>query len=281
MTQPLDIMEYTHCLRPGFTRELIDTLIERRRSVNLFGPPGCGKRRQLEDLRDCRLPETLALLLDLRLYRRNYTGFLTALWRQVPPPGRKTPQTLGQLIGSVQANGQQVLLLFDNFDALLDKADLDPQFNARFHNHLNSIKNHPRIALVCVSAKPHDHSAVLVKGQSCGTSWLGLDKLPLPELSRQELRAEVMRQRPELDDSTAALIAKTVHAKEKNYALLVTILKHWENPGDAGLSVDQRLERWGRLVDAAQGSKRTSGLDRWLKALRQQWATPGQSARSR
>jgi hypothetical protein len=275
MAEPPGDFDCAHCLRPTFTRNLIHTLLNRHRSVNLIGPPGSGKRRLLEDVRDCKPPDTLVLLADLRAYKQSYAGFLGDLWRQISQPNAKTPQELGKLVDKLEDGGHRVLLLLDNFDALLDNPDIDPKFGARFHDHLNSLKNHPRMALACVTVKPHDRSVVLVGGQPHGTSWLDLEKCALPDLSRPELRGEIDRRQPGLDADAAAMIVEAVHGRERACDLLDAILNRLANQEDAGLRLRKRLKKWVKQFDAAQGGVHTGGLYRGLRTLRAWWATAG------
>lgn len=275
MPELSDNLDYAHCLRPTFTRKLVHTLLDRRRSVNLIGPPGCGKRRLLEDVRDCKPPDTLVLLVDLRAYKQSYAGFLGDLQRQCPQPTGKAPQELGKLVAKLEDSGQRVLLLLDNFDALLDNPDIDPKFDARFHDHLNSLKNHVRMALACVTVKPHDRSVVLVGGQPHGTSWLDLEKCPLPDLSRLELRAEIDRRQPGLDADAATMIVEAVRSRERACDLLDAILNRLANQEDANLRLRKRLKKWVKQFDAAQGGIHTGGLYRGLRTLRAWWATAG------
>jgi len=112
------------------------------------------------------------------------------------------PPDLGDLLTKLENSGQWVLLLLDHFDALFSNLDIDPKFDVRFHDHLNSLKNHPRMALACVTVEPHDCSVIFVGGQPCGTSWLDLEKRDLPPLSGPEVRAEILRQQPKPDAET-------------------------------------------------------------------------------
>lgn len=275
MAEPSGNLDYAHCLRPNFTRNLVHALLVRHRSVNLIGPPGCGKRRLLEDLRDCKPPDTLVLLVDLRAYKRSYAGLLGELWRQISQPNASTPQELGDLVAKLEEGGQRVLLLLDNFDALLDNPDIDPKFDTRFHDHLNSLKNHPRMALACVTVKPHDRSVVLVGGQPHGTSWLDLEKCSLPDLSRPELRAEIKRRQPGLGDDAAVMIVEIVVGQKRAYDLLDAILNKLASQEDAGLRLRKRLKKWVKRFDADQGGVHTGGLYRGLRTLRAWWATAG------
>lgn len=265
-----------HCLRPTFTRNLIHTLLERRRSVNLIGPPGCGKRRLLEDVRDCKLPDTLVLLLDLRAHKQSYAGFLDELWRQCPHAnGEAVPPDLGDLLTKLENSGQWVLLLLDHFDALFSNLDIDPKFDVRFHDHLNSLKNHPRMALACVTVEPHDCSVIFVGGQPCGTSWLDLEKRVLPPLSGPEVRAEILRQQSKLDAETAAAIFETVYSHGRSYALLTEILNKWANRESADWPLRKRLEAWRRQFETATNGVCISALHRRRRTFRAWWATAG------
>lgn len=264
MMESSDGLDYAHCLRPIFTRNFIHTLLNRNRSINLIGPPGCGKRRLLEDVRDCKLPDTLALLIDLRSYKQSYAGFLSELWRQCPHANGEAPQDLGKLVAQLEGSGQRVLLLLDHFDALLDNPDLDPKFDAQFHNHLNSLKNHPRMTLACVTVKPHDHSVIFVDAKPRGTSWLDLEQCVLPPLSGSEVRTEIQRRQPGLDVAMVTAIFETVYHRERSYALLNAILNKWANREDTHLPLRKRLETWRRQFEAATNGVHTSRLYRGL-----------------
>ncbi|MEI2769747.1 MAG: hypothetical protein V9G98_03080 [Candidatus Competibacter sp.] len=61
----------------------------------------------------------------------------------VRTPAAKSSQDLGKLVTKLENSGQRVLLLLDHFDALLDNPDIDPKFDARFHDHLNSSQESP------------------------------------------------------------------------------------------------------------------------------------------
>lgn len=276
MTESSDGLDYAHCLRPTFTRNFIHTLLNRNRSINLIGPPGCGKRRLLEDVRDCKLPDTLALLIDLRSYKQSYAGFLSELWRQCPHAnGEAVLPNLGDLVTKLENSGQRVLLLLDHFDALLNNPDIDPKFDAQFHNHLNSLKNHPHMTLACVTVKPHDHSIIFVDAQPHGTSWLDLEQCALPPLSGSEVRTEIQRRQPGLDVAMVTAIFETVYHRERSYALLNAILNKWANREDVHLPLRKRLEEWRRQFETAANGVHISDLHHGRRTMRTWWKVAG------
>jgi ABC-type lipoprotein export system ATPase subunit len=60
-------MQDTHFLRPALTKHIIQRL-QRGESLNLFGKPGIGKTRMLEDIRDAKIDKTFVIIVFFRGY---------------------------------------------------------------------------------------------------------------------------------------------------------------------------------------------------------------------
>ena len=122
-------------LRPQFTTNLIKTL-QQGTSINLIAPPGQGRRRLLEELKNTRLDNTQILLVNMKSYKDNYAEFLRECWQQLGKKG-ESPSDLAHLIKLLEETKKKYILLFYHFDDLLNNARLDPKFNLKFFNNLN------------------------------------------------------------------------------------------------------------------------------------------------
>jgi len=147
---------FADCLRPAFTELLVKKLVAGQ-TINLIGQHGQGRRRTITDLRKW-LPDTLLVLhVDMKSYRQSYAGFIESLWLQTGNSG-EAPDDLARLLKGLQEQTGRILFILHNFDALRSYPDLDPKYNPRFFDHLNSIKNHPDMALLVVSEQEYEPS---------------------------------------------------------------------------------------------------------------------------
>jgi len=179
---------FADCLRPAFTELLVKKLVAGQ-TINLIGQHGQGRRRTISDLRKW-LPDTLLVLhVDMKSYRQSYSGMIEALWLQTGNSG-EAPDDLASLLKGLQEQTGRILFILHNFDALRGYPDLDPKYNPRFFDHLNSIKNRPDMALLVVSEKAH--CAFLQKGDggNLPSSTLSATSLPLSEINHEQLRSE-------------------------------------------------------------------------------------------
>ncbi|MDM8544207.1 hypothetical protein QUF90_24280 [Desulfococcaceae bacterium HSG9] len=74
-------MQDSHFLRPAITALVIKRL-QRGESINLYGEPGIGKTRLLEDIRQSGLADTHIISVSFRGYQYSYDGFCKAVWTE-------------------------------------------------------------------------------------------------------------------------------------------------------------------------------------------------------
>ena len=67
-------MNESHFLRPDFSSLVINRL-HRGQSLNLFGSPGIGKSRLLEDIEKAAIPDTRMIHVSFKGYQYSYQGF--------------------------------------------------------------------------------------------------------------------------------------------------------------------------------------------------------------
>jgi ABC-type molybdate transport system ATPase subunit len=73
---PIEQIDVRHSLRREFTLSIIRSLIHKRISINLIGEKGTGKTRLLEDIINCKLPDTVIVFVNLKSYVDNYKGLV-------------------------------------------------------------------------------------------------------------------------------------------------------------------------------------------------------------
>ena len=121
---PIEQIGVSHCLRREFTLNIIQALIHKRMSINLIGEKGTGKTRILEDIVNCKLPDTTIVFVNLKSYVDNYKGLLREIHSQLEIGG-KVPERLDQLFEGLEKQPMRYLVFLDNYDALLDNPGND------------------------------------------------------------------------------------------------------------------------------------------------------------
>jgi hypothetical protein len=233
---------FDHCLRPEYTQIIVRDL-HRGKSINLIGSEGIGRERLLQDIQQSDLPDTETILINLKSYKESYDALILHIWDLMGKQGKK-PRNLSELIDRAENKNGRVLLLLNNFDALLDNPKADPKFDMRFYDALNYIRNKIHVALLCVTQKPHDQSVVFINGEHHSNSWLDLEKKHLPQLTRQEIGAEIARRGLSLDEAWKEHLTDTVAEASKPYNLLEFLSEKILNGEDGNLPENARLKRW-------------------------------------
>lgn len=232
--------KFAHCLRPLFTENLLKDL-QAGISLNLVGDPGQGRWRLIEDLQKCSLDNTLILAVNMRSYKQSYDGLVNALWQSLGDPAGASD--LGQLLTTLEQRQQQIIFWLHDFDALLNNPDIDPRYNLQFTDTLNSIKNHHRWSLVCVTAQSYRRYVFVIEGKPL-VSPLDLTAKILPKLTFEEIRYELKNRNLPLNSEELALVTKAIHGHDKPYQWLLAIVDNLRNQIDAESSMPLRLEKW-------------------------------------
>jgi len=260
---------YQHCLRPLFTENIVK-ILQRGGSVNLIGDAGQGRGRFLADIEKISLNNTLILKVNMRIYRESYTGFIQALWQQFRGTGRK-PLNLGQLMTQFEKSGKQIWILLHHFDSLLNNQQIDKRFDVTFFNHLNSMRNHAQLSLLCVTRKPHDQSVVFIDNKE-RTSWLDLESKWLPTLTFDEIKYEMRMRHSALSSAELTQICDVVHGHEKPYLLLEFFSDKLKNQENEALDFTQKIKRWKKQFNRGNPKISLRNLVRLLGTL-ETWIT--------
>jgi hypothetical protein len=111
----------------------------------------------------------------------------------------EVPAKLADLFDGVERKSEYFLVFLANYDKLLNNTETDLNYDKQFFNDLNFIKNKDNVSLLCTTCKAHDTFLVYIGGESHGNSWLTLDPLDLPPLTRRQTIAELERRIDEYD----------------------------------------------------------------------------------
>jgi hypothetical protein len=194
----IEQVDVNHCLRAEFTQSIIQSLINKRLSINLIGEKGTGKLRLLEDIRNCKLPDTVIVFVNLKSYVDNYKGLVREIHSQLGL-NKEVPERLDQLFEGLEKQPVRYLVFLDNYDGLLDNPGNDDGYDVNFFDDLNFIKNKDNICLLCTTCQPHNSQPVFINKKSYRNSWLTLEKEMLPPLTRRQILEELERQVDEYD----------------------------------------------------------------------------------
>lgn len=260
------ITKADHFLRPEMTRYIIQRL-ERGHSINLHGPPGLGKTRLLEDIRDGGIEGICVAFVSFRGYCASYGGFCRAVAAAGGVTG-KTPAGMSAVVQELTETGKSVFLLIDDFQYLPENPDVDPRFDQRFIEALNCIKNMSGISLLAVSLKPL-HTLTLFIKQKPVTSVLNLDPVEVTPLSNDEIHNELVRRFPPgvLKKGEAVHLSSHLNGQERIYEVLEYYEPKILSKSSRGLD-DEMLQVWLQQFKKSQKKSPTKRMTRLTKGLK-------------
>lgn len=235
-------------LRPQFTQTLVETL--KKQSVNVYGDAGQGQARLVADVSLAMQQDGwLVLSLDMNSWKENYAGMVENLYAQVHlalPASPKSTKDFGTLLASLDKYSAQmpVLLLMDHFDALLDNTlHLDTNYK-NFFNHINSLRNQAKRAILVLTPKPYGDYRFYTKDDIRSTSMLDLKCTQWRKLSHEEVKAEIQRHAPPLDEQSLGQLNLAVYHHPRPLAFLAHCLEQLTLGHDQEQHFAQRLKLW-------------------------------------
>ncbi len=261
-----------HFLRPALTKLIIQRL-QRGDSLNLFGEPGIGKTRLLEDIRNSGLKNTIITKVSFRGHQYSYEGFCRAICTE----GRfqKISSTgLSEIIEEFQKiEDKQDFIMIDDFQYLPENPDIDPAYNQQFIDNLNSIKNASGVSLLVVTLKPVNNLIIFINKQPV-TSVLNLDFIEVPPLQHEEIRKELDRRFEQdiLDEQEKILLCSHLNEQSGNYELLKDYEVKILTKADAAMDFTRRLRKWNKEFKKGRqpsGMKLISRIREKIRVIRQ------------
>lgn len=264
-------MKTSHFLRPATTRLIIQRL-QRGESINLFGPPGIGKTRLLEDIRDAELADARVAMVSFRGYQNSYAAFCKVICSSAGIQGA-APTTVSGAIQQLREAQKQILLLIDDSQYIAENPKLDPKFDQQFLDALNAVRNTPGVSLLAASIESLHRLTIFINGNPV-TSSLNLQPVDTPSLQYDEIAEELRRRfenRLNVDDR--AILISHLTDQKHNYQLLEDY--EWCITAENFLTLNHTLlNEWRREClkkHDPSGTKRVSKLidflKRWLIVL--------------
>ncbi|MCP5107463.1 MAG: hypothetical protein GY950_29010, partial [bacterium] len=239
--------------RLEFTQSILQSLIRDRQSINLTGEKGTGKARLLEDMQECSLGGVKIINADLKSYVKKYGGLLREIHRQLGLRG-KVPDKLDRLFEGLEKQPVYYLVFLGNYDALLDNAEKDDNYDEDFIDDLNFIKNKDNVSLLCTTCKPHNTLLFFIKGETNRNSWLNLEFEHLPNLTMKQIRDDFERR---VEDTPYKqwvaenpreynMLEGVIHDDELPYARLRFLTKRLmrQTPDEKRIDFEKRVEMW-------------------------------------
>lgn len=255
--------DYSHCLRPQFTQQVFEELLEGR-SLNLFGPKGSGRSRLLEDLKQLALGAGIKVIrANLKEFQFNYRGFLKDMELQMalPKPGmqllmQENANALMESLPGISTlkehhrseKEERIFILFDDFDAVVGNPH--HEFPKEFFNDLNSLKK-VRCTLCCMTRESHSGKKIYYEGgRNHSSSWLELEPEDIPPLKRSEIAAALnarLQQNPHWSkEPNKERLITAIHAKQledKAWYMLQLLVEDYTYYNDEATGYKKRLRR--------------------------------------
>ncbi len=250
-----EAFDLRHCLRPELTSEIIRLATTKHQSINVIGPRGSGKLRLLIDIQGCVIPGVKTIAVNLKSFTADYSGLIHEIQGQLQL-GDEVATGLQQLFNRAGHPGTHYLLLLGYYDVLLGNKKLDPKYDKHFFDDLHAMTENPHFSLICTSVHKHNTMPVLMGGKSYGNSWLKLDVLGIPTLTRHQILDEFERRLDEYDRlwlksnfDEKELLLKKIMLLPLPYSLLVFLAGRIANQSleERGVSFKKKLRRWIRL----------------------------------
>jgi hypothetical protein len=235
-------------LRPQFTQTLVKTL--EKQSVNVYGEAGQGQDRLVKDIAKLMQQDGwLVLTLDMKSWAQDYQGMVNSLSSQVRrqlPAVAQPLQDMAEVVNALDEHAAQtgVLLALEHFDALLDNALYLDKNYINFFSHLNSLRNQANRALLVITEKPHGHYRLYAEDDIRNTSLLDLKLCELRKLSYEEIKTEIQKCAPQLDESTLGQLKLAVYKHPRSFEFLEHCLIQISLDYDREKFFAKRLKLW-------------------------------------
>ncbi len=261
-------MKTAHFLRPVFTKLIIKRL-QKGESLNLYGPPGIGKSRLLEDIEAAKLPDVRVVSLSFKGYQNSCETFCREVQRKAGLGGEPV-KGLNAVIDKLRESGASVFLMIDHFNYFHNNPNLDAAYNETFIDALNAVRNSSRVSLLAVTEQPANSVVTYIDGKAV-TSPLNLEPVEMTGWQFEEIRSEVKRRLDEKhlhETETTLLLSRLVDMK-CGYGFLEHIAPKLICGENKELSIDERLNRWQKSFDRECRSSGTAKIVKttaWMKA---------------
>ena len=244
---------FKHCLHPVETEYLIKRLYERT-SINLVGKIENGRSRILEDIQKCSLQGVKVVLVNMKVYKKSYEGFIRELNQQMGFKGKTAPKDLTAWMHKITSKKQKTYVLLGGFDYLLGDIEIDAKYrNQIFVDKINSLKNHSYISLVCATTVSHSSSYFYIDTEQITSPFLLEEYLMPSALSYEKIRDELDRQLEgneyweqlkKQDDRGQYFTFIQKHSQTYSFLKHVAYRVQLQSVGEKKIAIGEKLYKW-------------------------------------
>lgn len=267
-------------LRPEFTPK-VAAWLNAGQTVNLYAPAGQGMSRLIDDLRAWRPEGVRMARINMKSCASSFSEFLRTLADALglqAAEGDDCRVLVNRFLD--QKTAERLWLCLERFDALADArvegTSVDVEgYDIHFLNYLNHLRNQERIGLLICSAQPVRTRELYIGGRPVSGSKLEFSRrVHLPDLSQEEIRAELVRTFPALSSQAVALLEDLVSAifrHRQPAAFLHYLCQQEVDPTLTRETLQKRLKTWRKDFD----HQSTPGIDQRigrLERLTRRWA---------
>jgi len=213
------------CLRPEFTTLLAARLLDGE-SLNLISPHGQGRRRTLDDLHNILPTKSLIIQMNMRTYRSDYKGFIETFMDSFDCRDHHI-KCLSEFLELLSKEKQKVIIILHNFDEIRNSKASEHGFSNIFFSDLNTIRNQPNIALLCVCEQRFEHYLVRADGSPLPDSSLNAQAVELPALRSDQLLAELEQRDLPLADNELPALSEWLIKQPAPYSILDQLIPDW------------------------------------------------------
>ena len=254
-------------LRPVLTQHIIDRLIKGQ-SLNLYGPPGVGKTRLLEDIAAANLVDVQVIIVSFKGYQNSYQGFCQAVW-VAAEIGGKPAKSLSHLMNAFHKNEKIIFFLIDDFKYLHDNPDVDSDYSQQFIDGLNSVSNMARVSLMTVTEEPANNVLIYIKKRPVASS-LNMTPLGITTLSEKEISLELERKgfSKFLDKKGQNRLVSHLLGTNCNYGFMEHLYPKLISEANSGLPLYDRLKVWEKSYKKERRAHAIKSVDKSTRKMK-------------
>lgn len=211
----------SHPLRPDFTLNIYKNIVQKSKSINIFGEKGTGKSRFIEDLLTLITDEIKVVKIDIRMVRNNYDKFIDEIKNQL----NTNAKTLSEVLEEFSNNYNHTLFIIDNFEELY-KDNADSKYDFDFFGELNSYKNQSNASLIVLSSKNYTHY-YFYHNNKLSTSPLDIQVMEISPLTLDNIEVE-LRDKSKIDDIEYEKLANMIIGSKEIVGFIEFIIREIE-----------------------------------------------------
>gem|GEM_PF-3765525 len=154
-------MDFTHCLRPAFTKGILKKL-DMGINVNVYHLYTEELQRFTNDIRKCihQKENVICLYLQLKLSVYSYNDFVKELGRGLNIINTTDDLLIDKVYHEINGNNRKVYLVIEGLDEGFEKQSIDLINNLKLFNTLRNLGSLGNVALLCVTSSPANHRTI-------------------------------------------------------------------------------------------------------------------------